>query len=107
VTLSGQVDWHFQKQAAAQEVTRLAGVVGVSDEVVVRPRVDAERLGSAITHAMGRSWFFDPETITVSAEAGRVHLGGTARTLHEKQVAASTAWAAPGVMSVQNDIVVL
>ena len=107
VTLTGKVDWHFQKAAAVQEVTRLAGVVGVSDEIVIRPQVDAARLVDDITHAMGRSWFFNRETITVRAEGGKVHLGGTTRSLHEKQVAASTAWAAPGVVAVENDIAVL
>lgn len=107
MTLTGGVSWRFQMEAAADEVRRLSGVRGVSDQVTISPHVDATRIGDDITQAMGRSWFFDTETITVQAEGGKVHLGGTARSYHEKQVAASTAWAAPGVSAVENDIAVV
>jgi osmotically-inducible protein OsmY len=43
-------------------------------------------------------------TITVKVEGSEVHLGGTVRTLHERQVAAATAWSAPGVTDVKNEI---
>ena len=104
VTLTGQVDWYYQKEAATQELRHLSGVVGVSDQVTVRPRVDVGNISDAITHALHRSWYFDPSTITVTADGGRVHLGGTVHLPHDRQLAAATAWAAAGVTGVQNDI---
>jgi osmotically-inducible protein OsmY len=61
-------------------------------------------LSDDIQHALHRSWYFDPNTIGISADAGRVRLTGTAPSPHDKQIAASTAWSAPGVTAVENDI---
>ena len=107
VVLSGLVEWNFQKEAAAAAVRQLAGVVGVSNEIGIKPGVNAGNISDDITHALHRSWFFDPETVVVSAEGGRVRLSGTVTSFHGRRVAAETAWAAPGAMNVQNDIVVI
>ena len=106
VTLTGQVDWHFQHEAAQQDVRRLYGVTGVSNLITIKSRVNAANISDDITHALNRSWYFDPQSIRVSAEAGKVRLSGTARSPHDKRTAAMTAWAAPGVTSVENDITV-
>lgn len=107
VTLTGEVTWHYQKAAAAEDVRRLFGVVGVSNHISIKPRVNVENVSDAIMHALHRSWFFDPRTINVSANGGKVRLSGTAPSLHDRQVAAATAWTAPGVTDVENDIAVL
>jgi osmotically-inducible protein OsmY len=104
VTLSGEVKWQFQRLAAADDAYRLSGVRGVSDQITIQPVVNVSILSDDITHALHRSWFFDPLTVTVSAERGTVRLGGTVRTSHERQVAAGAAWSAPGVTDVINEI---
>jgi osmotically-inducible protein OsmY len=106
VTLLGEVDWHYQKDSAEQDVRRLLGVVGVSNQVTIKRKVDVSNISDEIMHALHRSWFFDPKTITVSAQDGNVVLAGSVHSLHDRQVAATTAWAAPGVTDVRNDIVV-
>jgi osmotically-inducible protein OsmY len=107
VTLTGEVDWYYQKDAAAQELRHLAGVTGLSDQITVKPRVDVANISDSITHALHRSWYFDPKTIVVSAIDGRVHLQGSVHLPYDKQLAAATAWSAPGVTGVQNDIVII
>jgi osmotically-inducible protein OsmY len=107
VTLSGEVDWFYQKDDAKQDVRRLWGVVGVSDQITIKPRVDTTNLSDDITHALHRSWFFNPDQVTVTAKGGRVKLTGTVRSWNERQTAASTAWSAPGATSVENDLVVV
>lgn len=67
VTLTGEVDWFYQKEAAGQELRHLSGVTGLSDQITIKPRVDVENISDDITHALHRSWFFDPQTIAVSA----------------------------------------
>jgi osmotically-inducible protein OsmY len=104
VTLSGEVHWFFQKEAALHDVRGLWGVIGVSDQVTVRPHLDTSSIQTAIIAALGRSWFFDPDTVTVHAHGGKVRLGGTARSMNEERIALSTAWATPGVTSVESDI---
>lgn len=104
VTLSGEVKWHYQRLAAADDAHRLSGVRGLSNQITIQPAVDASELSDEITHALHRSWFFDPLTVKVSAAGGKVRLRGYVRNLHERQVAAATAWSAPGVTEVENEI---
>jgi len=92
VTLTGQVDWHYQKIAAVQELRHLPGVTGLSDQITVKPRVDVADISDSITHALHRSWFFDPQTVMVSADGGQVHLNGSVHLPHDRQLAAATAW---------------
>jgi osmotically-inducible protein OsmY len=103
VSLSGVVDWHFQKSAAAQDVSRLRGVVGVSDHITVKPGVDVAHVREDIVRALKRSWS-DPQRINVSASGGMIRLTGSARTPFDRDLAVMTAWAAPGAISVENDI---
>jgi osmotically-inducible protein OsmY len=107
VTLTGAVDWHYQRAAAEQDVRGLHGVVGVSNQMEIKPRVDASNVDDAIRRAMHRSWYFDPDAIKVSAVGGKVRLTGTVHSWHERELATTTAWAAPGATSVENDIVVI
>jgi osmotically-inducible protein OsmY len=106
VTLTGQVDWWFQKEAAEHDIRPLHGVIGVSNQATVKPRVNTANLSDDITHALHRSWFFDPEAVHVRADGGRVVLSGSVHSIYERQVAAQTAWAAPGATMVENDITV-
>ncbi|MGD0720921.1 MAG: BON domain-containing protein [Roseiarcus sp.] len=107
VTLAGAVDWHYQRAAAEQDVRGLHGVVGVSNQMEIKPRVDAANVDDAIRRAMHRSWYFDPDAVKVTAVGGKVRLTGTVHSWHERELATTTAWAAPGATSVENDIVVI
>ena len=111
VTLGGEVDWQFEKLAAEDEVRRLHGVVGLSNQMTIRPVAksdeSADHVSDRIMLALQRSWFVDAEHIKVSAKGGRVHLTGTVHSPHDRLVAASTAWSAPGVTSVENDITIV
>ena len=106
LTLIGQVDWHFQKEAAEPEVRNLMGVLGVSNNITVKPHVDTAHLRDDIQHALHRSIFFQPENVHVSAEGGRVKLTGTVASWQERRIAGSTAWAARLAISVENDLIV-
>jgi len=106
VTLTGEVDWNYQKQAAEFDVHRLIGIIGISNQITIKAQINTSNLSDDITHALHRSWFFDPKTISVSANGGKVHLTGFVSSLHDRQVAAATAWTARGVTEVENDIAV-
>ena len=107
VTLAGEVDWHYQKDAAAQDVHHLLGVVGVSNQISIKPLISTSNVSDDIMHALHRSWFFDPKTVNVTAEGGHIRLTGTVRSWHDRQVAAEIAWAAPGATAVENDLAVV
>jgi osmotically-inducible protein OsmY len=67
---------------------------------------DAELLNDDIVHALGHSWFFDPHTIDVSIENGKVVLSGHVRSMWERRMAAAAAWAHEVIVEVQNDLAV-
>ena len=106
VTLSGDLNWQFEKAAAESEVRDLMGVVGVSNQIVLKPRIDAVNVRSDIEKALHRSWYYDPNTINVNADGGKITLTGTVSTWNARQLAGSAAWSAPGATSVVNDITV-
>lgn len=106
ITLTGEVEWHFQQVAAKRDVRGLLGVVGVSDQTTIKPRVNEGDISEHIRKALHRSWF-DQNTIHVSAVGGEIHLTGTTNTWYDRQLAGSTAWAAPGATGVLNDITIL
>jgi osmotically-inducible protein OsmY len=107
VTLTGQVEWFYQKKAAAADICRMLGVRGVTNSIAIKPTVNAGHISDDITHALHRSWFFDPKTVNVTAQGGDVRLTGTVNSLESRKAAARAAWAAPGVTSVENDIAVV
>jgi osmotically-inducible protein OsmY len=107
ITLTGEVNWHYQKDAASMDVRSLLGVTGVTNQVTIKPTVNTSNISDNIMHALDRSWFFDPTTVSVSAQGGKIRLTGTVKSWHDRQLAAATAWAAPGATAVENDIAVV
>lgn len=103
VTLTGMVDQYYQKDAAAWDVRSLLGVTGVANQITVKPHVDSLTIRDDIRHALHRSWLYD-ENINVTADGGKVHLTGKVKNWRERELAAATAWAAPGTTFVNNEI---
>ena len=111
VTLNGEVDWHFKKEAAEQAVRTLIGVVGIFNLIEIKPTVNADDVSQNITRALLRSSllrssFYDPNTIKVSAQDGKIKLTGHVTTWNARELAGAAAWSAPGATSVENDIAV-
>lgn len=103
VTLTGDVDWQFERDAAADAVRSLLGVTGVANQINIKMRPNISAISDNIMHALHRSWYFD-DNVNVTAAGGKVHLTGTVGSWGDRQTAAATAWAAPGTTSVINDI---
>jgi osmotically-inducible protein OsmY len=103
ITLTGAVDWHYQLEAAANDVRGLWGVVGVSNEITIKPKPNTSKIRDDIMVALDRSGF-EPATINVTARGGKVTLTGKVESWYERDEAGYSAWAAPGTTSVENDI---
>ena len=103
VTLTGEVDWHYQQNAAADDVRGLWGVVGVSNQITLKPKPNVSNIQEKIKVALNRSWF-DPAAINVFAHGGTVKLTGKVHSLVERDEADAAAWASPGTMFVENNI---
>ena len=104
ITLEGNVEWWYQKNAAGQVVQHLAGVKGVSNFIEIAPKLNAAELETNIQSAFKRSAVLDAEHIRVETGGNKVILRGDVRNYQEREEAERVAWAAPGVISVANHL---
>jgi osmotically-inducible protein OsmY len=107
ITLKGNLDWQYQKDAAARTVRDLRGVRGVSNEITVQPRVRVGDVQEKIAAALKRSAEIDARRIAVAAQDGKVILTGNVRSWAEREEAERAAWAAPGVTQVDDRLSVM
>ena len=106
VTLEGEVDWHFEREAAERAVRNLTGVRGVTNLITVQKRPAASDVKQKIREALERGADFDADRISVEVDGNKVILRGTVRSYAEKREAARAARRAPGVTEVENKITV-
>jgi osmotically-inducible protein OsmY len=104
VTLKGEVEWQFQKQDAERVVRRLWGVKGVSNLISLKPKASPTDLKKKIEDALVRSAEIDANRITVEVQGNKAILKGKVRSWAERQEAERTAWLAPGITGVDNQI---
>ena len=106
VTLTGTVDWFFQKDEAAKAAGRITGVLGISNLIDVKKLPVAADIKDRITAAFRRQANLDASGVTVITDGSTVRLGGMVKAWNERGVAERAAWAAPGVNKVEDDIIV-
>jgi osmotically-inducible protein OsmY len=106
VTLSGVVDWYFQRKAAEEDVRRLKGVIGVTNDITIKPGVQAGDLRQQIKSALKRNASIEADEITIKTDGGKVTLSGKVRSWNEDSIVTDTAWSAPGVTDVEDRLVI-
>jgi osmotically-inducible protein OsmY len=106
ITLSGKVNWGFQKTSAENSVRSLMGVKGVINDVVVASNIKATDVKQKIEDAFKRHAILDSKDIEVKVDNSTVTLKGHVHTWQEHEDAARAAWAAPGVANVENRLLV-
>jgi osmotically-inducible protein OsmY len=106
VTLEGRVEWNFQRERLEKAVRPLRGVTSLTNMITVEPRVEPANVKRLIEDAFKRSAEVDASHVDVKAEGGTVTLTGRVRTWSERTQAQETAWAAPGVRAVKNELLV-
>lgn len=107
LTLNGSLDWHYEKEAAARAVRDLPGVKGVTNNIVLKPHVHSADVKAKIESAFKRSAEIDARRVNVVATDGKVILTGNVRSFAERKEAERAAWAAPGVMQVDDRLTVV
>ena len=106
VTLEGDVDWQYERDAAERAVRNLVGVKGVSNLIRVKPNAMPQNIKERIEQALRRIIEEDARNITVEVEGSKVILLGTVRSYAEKRDAERAARNAPGVKEVDNRLTV-
>lgn len=106
VALEGTVDWHYERELAESAVRRLRGVMGVRNSITLKKRVAVPELKHKIEAAFKRNAIIDAQKIVVEGHGSEVTLRGQVRSWAERDQAEATAWAAPGVVTVKNEITI-
>jgi osmotically-inducible protein OsmY len=104
ITLSGEVDWHYQKLAAEAAVRKLSGVRGVHNLIRIRGGSKAVDVQQRIVSALRRTAELESRNIQVTVDDGKVTLTGNVKAWHERQLAEQAAWAAAGVREVVDNL---
>jgi osmotically-inducible protein OsmY len=106
LTLSGEVDWQYQRQDAAASVRNLPGVTGVSNQIAIKPSL-AKVVRSDIEAALNRRALGDASTIVVDVSGADVTLSGKVQSWAERDLASRSAWSASGVRNVIDKMTVV
>jgi osmotically-inducible protein OsmY len=106
VTLEGDVDWYFQKEAAERSVRYLTGVKGVTNLITVHVSPTPADVRQRIKEVLQRGAQFDAEHITVEVDGHTAILRGTVRSYAEMRDAERAARNAPGITDVRNELTV-
>jgi osmotically-inducible protein OsmY len=106
VTLVGEADWNFQREAAKRAVQYLRGVYTVSNLISLASRPSAEDTEERVRNAIVRNAQLDAKTIDVAVNGTKITLTGTVKSWAEKTQASNAAWSSPSVTDVLNNIIV-
>ena len=102
MTLSGRVDWQFQRSEAEAAVRNLLGVKGVTNLIVLSAYVAPRDVKERIEREFERTAEAEAKRIIVETSGGKVILKGLVHTFAERDEAARAAWSVPGVSKVDN-----
>ena len=107
VTLTGTVDWQYQKKAAEECVRKLSGIQGVVNNIEIRPHVKTQDVEQKIKDALKRHAEVEAKGIRVIVrDNDKVVLEGTVGNWFERYAVANAAWSAPGVKYVEDRLAI-
>jgi osmotically-inducible protein OsmY len=107
VTLTGKVNWQYQKSGAERDIRKLSGVRVVINNIEIEPHARAENVRSKIEAALRRHAEVEAKDIRVTVrDDSEVLLEGKVQSWDEKVAVENAAWSAPGVKNVRDRLVI-
>jgi len=108
ITLSGEMEWQYQKKAAEDAVRKLSGIVGVINNIKIKPQVSVSDLKQKIEDALKRSAEVEARAIRITVrDGGNILLEGKVHDWMERDVVENAAWSAPGVTVVEDRLTIM
>lgn len=106
VKLAGKVNWHYQKNQAFEDASKVSGVLRIDNWIDVAPAVPPADIRQRIEKAFERQADLEAEKIAVKTDAGKVTLTGHVSSWEKRNLAERAAWAAPGVTNIEDKLVI-
>jgi len=107
VTLTGTVEWLFQRQQAETVVRHIRGLLGVFNHITVKPKAGQRDVQRRIVRALHRTADLDAQHISVTVEDDAATLRGTVTSWMQRDAVERAAGSAPGITRIDNQIVVV
>lgn len=104
VTLTGEVEWDFQRRHAEKEVRKLTGVMGLTNHIALKPRVTPDNISARIRQALTRQAEREANAIDVQVTGSTATLQGQVHSWSERATAQGAAYSAPGITRVVNEL---
>ncbi len=106
VTLEGDLNWNFQRDAAKSIAGNCVDVKYVTDRIVIKSESKDNVEKAELEKAFKRSWSLENQHIGVNVTDNKVILTGHVGSWCQKEEAGRIAWGAPGVATVENELAV-
>ncbi|MCE6967261.1 BON domain-containing protein [Cereibacter sphaeroides] len=107
ITLTGAVEWHYQREAAEQSIRGIAGVTGITNSIVIAEKASPRDIRDRIEKALKRQAELEMADIRVEVTDGQVTLEGKVHSFAERRAAEQAVWGAPGVRDVRDRLSVV
>ena len=106
VTLTGRVDWMYQKRDAEKALRHVRGVRNILNHITIAPQAVVRDVRHRIVEALHRNANLDSRNITVNVDGDTATLTGVVGSWLQRESAERAAFDAPGIARVDNRIAV-
>ncbi len=106
ITLTGEVNWEYQRHGAESALRKLLGVKGITNKIALKPKFQFNAIKSDIEAALKRISNVDTHNIQVEVQGSDVNLKGSVHSWLEKDLIKQSVWNTPGVHNVKDNIAV-
>lgn len=106
VTLSGELDWNFQRRAIERMIRPLKGVIGITDNIQLKATAIPATLSKRIKEALTRQVEREAKRIEITVDGSVVTLRGPVHSWAERNAVEGVIWSAPGVSRVNSQLTV-